>query len=230
MVGKRKFQKKSRKMRRRRSKIPSEKASLRVNRSYSLMTTNQVYSIYNTQLSSNTRAAEVARAYQFYRIKKVHVKFSPLQDTFAGTGTTIPYLYYMIDRTKNLRTINTISGLKKIGAKPRRLDDKSINFSFTPSVLLATYDSQPPPGQSTLQAVQYKMSPWLTTRDQETNLWNADSTDHLGLVYAVENSGGSDVQYKVEIVLEFEFKEPSIDIVIDENLPPQVDIETLEMD
>ena len=148
MVGKRKFQKRGKKSSKmtvkRAQRVVSEFADLKVNRSYSLLTTNQVYNIYNTQLSSNVRAVSVAQAYQFYRIKRITLKFSPLQDTFSGTGTTVPYLYCMIDRTKNLANQNTVSALKKLGCKPRRLDDKMLTFSWRPSVLIGTYDSLPP--------------------------------------------------------------------------------------
>lgn len=238
MAMKRKFQKRGKKSGpkprmavKRAQRIVSEFADLKVNRSYSLLTTNQVYNIYNTQLSSNARAVSVAQAYQFYRIKRITVKFSPLQDTFAGAGTTVPYLYCMIDRTRNLSNQNTVSALKKLGCKPRRLDDKIVSFSWRPSVLIGTYDSLPPASNpNVFQATQYKISPWLTTRDQDSNVWVPDSTDHLGIVFAVENAGGTNIQYKMETVVEFEFKKPSIDLSIDETQPAPIDVETLALD
>lgn len=202
-------------------------------RSYGLMTTNQLYTLYNVQLSNTARARTVAQGYQLYRIKKITIKFSPLLDTFAAGApipTSVPYLYCMIDRTRNLQAANSSSALKTLGAVPRRLDDKVITFSFKPSVLNAAYDSNPPAGQGRTQFVQYRVSPWLNTRDWEDNLlWKPDSTDHLGCVFYAESSVGSTITYKCEIQMEFEFKKPSYQLSPYEGEPAPIDLESLHV-
>lgn len=203
----------------------AEWASLTETKPFQLLNTGQMYQNYNVQLGSFPRASLVAKGYQLYRIKRVEFRISPLQDTFAGAGTSIPYLYYMIDRVRNLQAANTVIPLKRAGAKPRRLDDKIVKFSYTPSVLSGNYDSQPPVGQSTTQFVSYKMAPWLNTRDSDTlGVWNPDTTDHQGIVFIVENSGGATIAYKCEMVVEFQFKKPSFEVTPTEGLPAPVDI------
>lgn len=207
-----------------------EHASCKVNQTFSLLNPNQLYTNYNTQLSSFARAVNIAQGYQFYRIKKVTYKFSPLSDTFApGSGVTVPYLYFMIDRLATLQAVSLPGQLRAVGAKPKRMDDKIVTFSFTPSVKVGTYDSLPPAGQSSTQFTQYKMSPWLSCRDNEgpTQLWNPDSTDHLGCVWMLENSGGNAVQYKCERIVEFEFKKPAYQIIAGPSDPPPIDVETI---
>lgn len=207
-----------------------EFATCRVNQSFALMNPNTVYTNYNAQLSSFPRAINIAQGYQFYRIKRITYKFSPLSDTFAaGAGATVPYLYFMIDRLQTYQNATSAAQLRAVGAKPRRVDDKIITWSYTPSVKVGTYDSLPPAGQSSTQFTQYKMSPWLSCRDNEGPgaVWNPDSTDHLGCVWLLENSGGSPVQYKCERIIEFEFKKPAYQIIAGPNDPPPVDVETL---
>lgn len=199
-------------------------ASLTEVKELPIYSTNQMYQAYNIQLSTCPRAVSVAKGYQLYRIKRVTFKLSPLLDTFAaGSNTTVPYLYYMIDRTKNLIASNSVRDLQKAGAKPRRVDDKQITFSYRPSVLTSGYDGNPPAGQSIVQFSQYRMSPWLNTRDQESiALWNPDSTDHQGIVWMVQNAvGGSDnISYKMDLILEFEFKKPSYQVTPSDDFPP----------
>lgn len=193
-----------------------------------LLTTSQMYQSYRISLANFPRARTVAQGYQLFRIKKVTFKFSPLADTFqvgAATTTSVPYLYCMIDRTKNLVAANTVDTLKRLGAKPRRLDEKILEFSYKPSVLTATFDANPPAGQLQSQFTQYKVSPWLNTRDSESLItWNPDTTDHLGCVWYAENSGGQDIPYKVELVVEFEFKKPSYQVVTNLGEPTPIDV------
>lgn len=203
----------------------SEWASLTETKPFALLNTGQMYQNYNVQLSSFPRASLVAKGYQLYRIKRIEFRISPLQDTFAGAGTSIPYLYYMIDRVRNLQAANNVLPLKRTGAKPRRLDDKIVKFSYTPSVLTGNFDSQPPAGQGTTQFVSYKMAPWLNTRDSETiGAWNPDTTDHQGIVFIVENFGGATIAYKCEMVVEFQFKKPSFEVVPLEGAPAPLDL------
>lgn len=211
-------------------------ASLTETKAFSLLNTGQMYQMYNVQLSQFPRAALVAQGYQYYRIKSIKLIWQPLIDTFINpvnvvappaqpNAVTVPYLYYMIDRTKQLSTANYSTALKKTGAKARRLDDKIVTATFKPSVLNAAFDSAPPVGQSNSQFVQYKTSPWLCCRDQETTgVWNADSTDHGGIVWYCETSAGATCNYKLDLEIQFEFKKPSYGFLASTADPAPVDI------
>lgn len=224
---KRGLRKGKRRMNRPKRNVP-EKASLSVTRAFSLLTTNQTYRLYDVQLSQYARAVNVAKGYQLYRIKNVKLTVSPLADTFqAGSGSSVPYIYFQIDRTRNLENIRTATEFKQLGCKPHRLDDKIIRFQYRPSVLNTTLDNAAAPGGGVFN--QYKIGPWLRCRDETGGIatWNPDSTDHLGVVFFAENSGGADLQYKMEVVIEFEFMKPSFPTIITDGHPVPVDLETL---
>lgn len=206
----------------------AERASLTETRSFSLLTTNQSYFMYNVQLSSHARAVNVAKSYQLYRIKNVKLLVSPLADTFqAGAGTSVPYVYFQVDRTRDLENIRTAQEFKRLGCKPRRLDDKIVAFQYRPSVLNPTLDVAPGTGVFN----QYKLTPWLRTRDETgmPGVWNPDTTDHQGVVLFVENAGGAELQCKLEIMVEFEFMKPSYPTTITEGHPEPVDLDSLAL-
>lgn len=175
---------------------------------------NQNYATYNISLASLTRALDVAKGYQYYRIKRVTYIIKPLSDTFnaqglapGGSAASVPYLYYMIDRTRLFQNGFTIDQLKAMGAKARRLDDKTLTFSYTPSVLTETYDNT----VGANGAVQYKMMPWLPTKDiNVVGLWNPNTTDHQGVVWRVEQVSGTPIGYQLERRVQIEFKKPAI--------------------
>lgn len=194
-----------------------------------LIATNTNYSQYNLSLASCTRAQNVAKGYQYYRIKRITYVVKPLMDTFVqnppggSSNATVPYLYYMIDRTRQFQAGFTIDQLKAMGAKPRRLDDKSLSFSFTSSVLTDTFDNT----QNATTAVQYKLSPWLPTKDiAGVGVWNPNTTDHLGVVWRVEQAVGPNIGYALERRIQFEFKKPAIPTATGLEVPP-VDFEDI---
>jgi len=212
-----------------RARTVAEKASMSVTRSYSLLTTNQTYRLYDVQLSQYARAINTAKSYQLYRIKNCKLIVSPLFDTFAqGGGTSVPYIYFQVDRTRNLTNIRTPQEFKALGCKPHRVDDKPITFQWRPSVLNSTIDSAPDQAVASVFN-QYKISPWIRTRDETGGLgvWNPDTTDHMGVVFFAENSGGAEVQFKIEMVVEFEFMKPAIPTILTETLPEPVELESL---
>jgi len=168
--------------------------------------TGTVYRIRDITLDQFDAAVSIARAYQFYRIKHVALKFIPLFDTFtAGGGSTVPNLYYMIDKSGSIPTNITIPAMKKMGAKPIRFDDKQITRGWSPSVLTA--DTAAP---GVLQSSQYKISPWLSTNANVLNpgAWVASTIDHLGCFFVVEQESGATANYRVELTVEFQFKKP----------------------
>lgn len=207
-----------------------EQASLTVTRAFSLLTTNQTYFIYDLQLSQFQRAINVAKSYQLYRIKNAKLVLSPLADTFqAGAGTSVPYAYFQIDRTREIQNIRTALEFKQLGCKPRRLDDKVVEFQWKPSVLNTTLDNAAVGGGV---FNQYKISPWIRSRDEVgmPGTWNPDTTDHMGCVFLIENSGGAEVAAKIELVVEFEFCKPSYPTTITEGAPQPIRLEDLAID
>jgi len=137
-----------------------ESASLTDVQNLSNGTTNTAYSAYNVSLNSSVRAVAVSKGYQFYRIKRITYIIKPLMDTFVQaqqpqTQATVPYLYYMIDRAAQFASGFNISQLKAMGAKARRLDDRTLSFSYTPNVLTQTFDNT----ANSQEAVQYKLCP-----------------------------------------------------------------------
>lgn len=194
-----------------RNNVP-ERASCSETLSLGVQTSNTAYASYSNTLAQYPRASAIAKGYQFYRIKSITYHFKPLTDTFTATsGTSVPHLYYMIDRTKQLVSVSNANQLKQLGAIPHRLDDKIIRFTWRPSVLNGALDAAM--GVASY-FVQYKMSPWLPCRDMDYgSVWVANSTDHQGVVYIVENAGGAGVQYAVEKIVDFEFKKPAYEIV-----------------
>lgn len=213
-----------------RRRTVAERASLSVTRSFSLLSSNQSYRFYDVQLSQYARAVNVAKGYQLYRIKNVKMVCSPLADTFqAGAGTSVPYLYFQIDRTRNLENIRTAQEFKQLGCKPRRLDDKIVNFQYKPSVLNTTLDNAATQGGV---FNQYKIAPWIRCRDETgaPGVWNPDTTDHQGVVFFLENSGGAEINWKIEVTVEFEFMKPSYPTTITETLPEPVELNSLALE
>lgn len=194
-----------------------------------LQFSNTTLSSYNLSLASLTRAIDVAKGYQFYRIRRVTFLIKPLKDTFVGgsggpTESSIPYLYYMIDRTRLFQAGFSVDQLKAMGAKARRLDDKTIMFSYTPSVLTETFDNT----ALANQAVQYKLSPWLPTRDiNSASVWNPNTTDHQGIAWVVETLFGDPLRYSIERRVQVEFKKPAIPILIESTSVPPVDFDAV---
>lgn len=193
-------------------------------------TANVNFMSYNISLNVSTRARDVARGYQFYRIKRITYVIKPLVDTFTAAGAlggpSIPYLYYMIDRVKQFQNGFTIDQLKAMGAKPRRLDEKTLTFSYTPSVLTETYDNTP----GANAAVQYKLSPWLPCKDtSQVGVWNPNTTDHQGVVWRVQQDVGTAQQYVIERRIQFEFKKPAVPTMtgVPEVVPIEADADVL---
>lgn len=177
--------------------------------------TNTLYSLMNTSLDQFDRATQVAKAYQHYRIKYIQLKIKPAADTYftvqAGqTATSKPNVYYMIDKAGAVPTNITLEGLKKMGAKPRALDEKPVVIGWKPSVLenVMTAGGAAP----TTQGSRYKISPWLNTNANSVDIaaWNPSTVDHLGVYWYVEQQivQSGNQPYFLEYEVQFEFKKP----------------------
>lgn len=176
---------------------------------------NTIYGIYSMSLNAYTRASAVAANYQEYRLKLLEFVFKPMKDTFtAGVGSngSVPYLHYIIDKNESVPIPGLdFQGLREMGAKPIRFDDKSIRVAYKPGVSYSVNDDG---GQAPWQA--YRVSPWLNTNGNSgvlANSWIASSVDHKGLLYGVEQleaSTGKDLTFEVEITAHWEFRKPLV--------------------
>lgn len=205
-------------IRRNRVKNVKDYASLSETRTMSVQngfSNNNLYSLMNTALSQFTRASQVAKGYQHYRIKYISLKIKPVWDAYVYTGTPgsvgKPNLYYMIDKAGAIPTNITLEGLKQMGAKPCRFDEGPRTIGWRPSVLTA--DLTAAGGAPVVQGSQYKISPWLNTSDVSVfQPWNPSSIDHLGVYWYVEApiQGGGNQPYVVDVEVQFQFKKPLI--------------------
>lgn len=214
--------------------VPEQASLTEVITPASLLNCNQAYTDYNLSLATLPRATDVAKGYQFYRIKRVTYIVKPLSDTFnaqglapGGSAATVPYLYQMIDRTKQFQWGGvTASTLKTAGAKARRLDDKIVTFSFSPSVLQQTYDNVP----TSQTAAKYDISPWLPVRDTNVSVFSPSTIDHNGMVWYVEQDGVvTPSGYAIERRVQVEFKKPCLPppATEDATAVPSIDINTM---
>lgn len=181
----------------------------------SSFTTKALYSLTDTSLSQFTRAQNVAKAYQHYRIKYIQVKVLPNFDNyFAGNPagpSGKPQLYFMIDKSGALPTNPSLEALRNMGAKPRALDEHPLKFGWRPSVLEATMTAGGGAG-FVGQGARYQISPWLNTNANSVNpgAWVPSNVDHLGVYWFVDQPVGAPQPYQVEVEVQFEFKKPFI--------------------
>lgn len=180
-----------------------------------------VYAFRNFALSNaSQRVQNIAQGYQFFRIKRVSWQVRPAYDTFqagsSGSPTSIPQLYWRVDKDAVYNTTTSLQTLKASGCKPIRLDDKIIVKSFKPSVLQAVAEK---PGDETTGALSLvlgtsRISPWLPTDNNaymSQSDWSANSVDHNGLLISIDQdvgvSASSPVAY-ISFTIEYEFKKP----------------------
>lgn len=159
---------------------------------------NQMYNLKGVlKLTGFTRAEEVAKAYQFYRIKNVKVTYKFPFDTFMPSNVARPNFYYMLDKSESIPITATLESLKNMGSRPRRCDEKPIHLSWAPSVL-----NQAESVLGGSQPAQYNISPWLSTAHPDVQ--------HNGLFWYAEQVlfGGVAQIYHAEIEVQFEFKKP----------------------
>lgn len=191
---------------------------------------NQAYNQYNVTLASTVRAKVIAQGYQFYRIKSVTLRFKPSVDTFTQ-GTGAPQLFYRIDKLAECRAFNSARHFEAMGCVPRRFDEKNLTVTYKPAVIISTLDNQPT-GSS--QWSKYLTSPWLATNKESNSpsgLWNPSEIDHQGIawflsVLAPTGTPAVQVPYDVEQEIEFEFKQPLVNLPPSEDFPEPVDVGT----
>lgn len=198
---------------------------------------NTVYTLSNAALTNSQRAVSIAKAYQFYRIAKVEVKWKLYADTFASAvaGNTVPTLYYKIDKANTFPNNTTLANLKSAGAKPRRLDDKNLSVSWVPAVHLGSDDGNAG-GPSTVAetAAVVKNSPWITTNANAGGAgpWVPNSVDHRGLIFAVEQltaPGSGTGVCSCEVIVHYEFKAPLWTTGTSDPSVHEVNLDTMEI-
>lgn len=181
---------------------------------------SQAFGFYNFALSSSPRASAVAAGYQEYRISKVEVLVKPCADTFDsglvgnGTNQSIPHLLYLIDKTATFDAAGTTSqALKQAGAKPIRLDDRTISIRFKPAIQIGSSEVVPGPAPTSELSATYRTSPWITTNanaGEAGSAWAPNSVDHMGLVMSAEQPRGplptsvASVSFRIT----YEFRKP----------------------
>lgn len=178
---------------------------------------NGVLRLDNVNLSQFDRLSHIARAYQYFRITKIGIKFKPLADTFLSTGAigttgSVPYLYWLINKSDSLQ-VSSFNSLRDAGAKPIRFDDKTITKYWVPSVAQGVALSEP---NVTTTFASYKESPWLSTNQLVmlpggTNAWAPSTVPHQGIIYGVQQDylpSETQLFYGVEITVYTQFKKP----------------------
>lgn len=171
----------------------------------------------NVNLSQFDRLSHIARAYQYFRLTKISIKYKPLADTFLSTGAigstgSVPYLYWLLNKSDTLQ-VSSFNSLRDAGAKPIRFDDKTITKSYIPSVAGGVALSEP---NTTTTFATYRDSPWLSTNQLVmlpggTNAWAPSTVPHQGCIYGVAQDylpSETQLMYGVEITVHAQFKKP----------------------
>lgn len=205
---------------RRRMANRNEFATIKETHTFSTLDANTAYRDYQCSLARFGRASILGKAYREFRITKVQYIFKANVDTYQGGGNSVvPNLFTCIDKTGSMANVVAIEQFRRVGAKPRRFDDKNITVSFRPAVLQYAYDL----ANNTNAWAMPKVSPWLSCdkfNDDTGAAWQASSIDHLGLVWMVDQPGGIEtVQYHVEMIAHFQFRKPVAEVYPLEQLP-----------
>lgn len=182
---------------------------------------NVAYTMKNFALTNSIRAKSVAAAYQYYRISKVELLWKPQADTFiaqqsgGGSQVSIPYLYYLIDKANTLPVAWSLSMLRSAGAKPRRLDDKTLRVAFKPACYVGSTDSPVAGSLVTENSAMIRTSPWLTTNanagDGTSGVgWQPSSVDHHGLAFFIEQTtqAAGMIPALMTVRIHYQFKKP----------------------
>jgi len=156
-------------------------------------------------LSLFDRATDVADNYQEYRITKLEWRYVPEYDTYidASGNVSLPNLY--AKRLSYSAPISfSIDWLKTMGAKPRRLDDKTLLVSYTPNTYIAGLS-----GATGGNKPIWK--PWLATHNDPGTGIVMDKTPHYGHAFFITQNqagAGNSVVAELELTAYFEFRKP----------------------
>lgn len=165
-----------------------------------------------------SRAVDVAPNFALYRVAKVVFKYKPLFDTYrpdSGVGattnfiTSVPTLYWKMNRFADDPNAFTADDLRVMGAKPIRFDDKQYTMSYRPNILLdqATGGSH---------SGSVKMTPWLNTDSApDTPNFAISTTQHYGHFWYIQADTVNGSSYpnvgSLDITIFYEFKNPRVE-------------------
>lgn len=194
----------------------------KITETYTLPATpiNQPEEYFWQGIPAGSRAAEVAPSFGLYRIARVTYIYKPLYDTYIPSNpgvvgvnklTTVPNLYWKINRYGDAPAAFDGDYLREQGAKAVRLDDRPVVISYKPNILLA--DAGAVAAGLNGGSGQVKITPWLST-DSEVgnNAFALSTTLHYGhLLYVegdTENNTTQPNVARVEVKVVWEFKNP----------------------
>ena len=165
------------------------------------------------------RVRAVCEQFALYRIAKIEFKHKPYYDTFtpgqlttvnspANILTTVPRLYWKMNRFADAPAAWAAQDLKDMGAKPIRFDDKTYTLTYKPNILLANESGGSVSGS-------LKMTPWLNTDDAaDTANFAPSTTTHYGHFLYIEadaQSGQTDPGVgSLDVTIYYEFKNPRV--------------------
>jgi len=175
---------------------------------YSLpCTAGVVYDLNDIRVNAQfTVAPQLANLYQYYRITSVQWRLKPNFDTFvapgaAGNNPTLPYLYFLYDKSGSLGLLNSTQ-FEECGAKPVRVDDRTVVRRWRPCVRIGDVNQAVP---------MFKTSPWMPTHSTDGVTINAP--DHMGAVWYVSKMNNTDAQtYDIDVTVTFQFKKPLVTV------------------
>jgi len=165
-----------------------------------------------------TRPQAVAPNFGLYRIAKVIFKYKPYYDTYTpgivnsipGNNyiTTVPVLYWKMNRFADAPANFTAQNMRDLGARPFRLDDKTVTVAYKPNILLASASGGSDSGQ-------LKMTPWLNTDNApDTPAFAVSTTQHYGHFFYIEanlvNTSTQPYVASLDITIVYEFKNPRV--------------------
>jgi len=161
---------------------------------------------------SGPRASAVAPEFGLYRIAKITYRINPLYDTYTSTApggnaiAGVPQLYWKMNRYADAPAVWDGDYLRQQGAKPHRLDDKSVTISYRPNILLANAAAGSDSGQ-------VKMTPWLSTDtapdDQAFALSTTEHQGHMMWIECPVSGSPAEVRVaKMDVTIVYEFKNP----------------------
>jgi len=171
------------------------------------------------------RAPTIAQQFGLYRIAKVIYTHRPLSDTYAsgiaGVGNfavQVPTLYWKMNRYGDQPAGVNGDYMRALGAKPIRLDDKQVTFSYRPNIL--TVQNNAVGGNN---SAGVKVTPWLSTDDlpQDAN-FTLSTAEHYGHTLFVEAAGAGNALGPVcnlDIKVIYEFKNPRLTRAVSSVMP-----------
>jgi len=201
------YRKKRSVVRHRKTIAPMETATLKETLILNDLSGNAPYES-QVRLTQFRRALDVADNYQLYRVSKVEYIYTPRFDTFVnGSGQpSVPYLYTKILSYPAPDTFG-LQFMTAMGAKPKRLDDKTLRVIYKPHILQGGLDAVGQ-GTTTQNYTRPIKAPWLNTHvtDSSGNII-MDNTVHYGHATWIDQDASdpafSVCNYTVNVYFEF---------------------------